>query len=166
MGFEEKRNAMLKKLSKIKRDKSIQRRVSAGKQHRTEAGNTYDSTSDISSKKEMKEIIVYGKESFFMRSIIQSLKSTYKISDFDNEEKACDYCLDNSISYVFLDMDEPTDWRLSTDLFTTIKTINRDVIFFLFTKDKLATPVRTLKKQGAHIITKPVSIGDLCKYLS
>ncbi len=164
MGFEEKKNAMLKKLGKIKRDKSIQRRV-ASSQQRMATGNTYDAPSASVEQKEKKKIIVYGKESFFMRSIIQSLKANYSISDFEDEEKACDFCLDNSIHYVFLDMDAPTDWRASTDLFTTVKTINRDVVFFLFTKDSNSVPVLTLEKQGAYIITKPVSIDDLRSYL-
>lgn len=81
-------------------------------------------------------------------------------------DNTCRFCIDKAISHVFLDMDSPPDWKLSTDLFTTVKTIKPDVTFLQLTCNPNSVPVKTLTKQGALALTKPVSFEELYKYLN
>jgi len=109
----------------------------------------------------MKEIILFAQKSLFAGNLLQTLSTSYSVTHIDDPEKACNYCLDNDINTILIDMDEPTDWKMSHDVFTTVKTINTGVMFFLITKDKDAVPVRTLAAQGAAVLSKPVNFEEL-----
>ncbi len=162
MGFEQNKQAILKNLSKVKREKSIARKAKSFNKDNTELLRA----KALEDNKERKTIILFGVENFFIRSITNSLKVAYTVRHFDNPEKACDYCIDFSVNYVFLDMDQPTDWRQSTDVFTTVKTINPAIKFFMFTSNPMDRSVQTLEAQGAIILNKPVSIEDIKVFLS
>lgn len=162
MNFEQNRKQMLAKLSKLKRENVIKRKVASAKK-KLAASDTQEI--EIPSSRVKRRIIVYGQDSYFLRSIKQRLSTVYEIIGFEDEELACDYCVSNDISYVFLEMDEPTDWRTSTDLFTNIKTLNPQVTMFLFTADVENHHVQTLVAQGATILTKPVNFDELFNLL-
>lgn len=162
MGFEQNRQELLKNLSKVKREKNVAKKAAAINREKTAALRS----TALENVKERETIIIFGIENFFIRSITNSLKLNYTVRPFDDAGKACDYCIDNSVNYVFLDMDEPTDWRQSTDVFTTVKTINPAIRFFMFTSRSMDKDVRTLEAQGAIIMNKPVSLEDIRGYIS
>lgn len=162
MGFEQNKQALLKNLSKVKREKTIARKAKAYSREKSELLKS----STLEPKQEKKTVIIFGVENFFIRSISNSLKLSYNVRHFDNPEKACDYCIDFSVNYVFLDMDAPTDWQKSTDVFTTVKTINPEIKFFLFTSRPFDRDVQTLEAQRAIVLEKPVSIEDVKSYIS
>ncbi len=157
--FEKRRKEMLSSLSKVKSQKIQEKKIA-----RKKVLNPSSNTITTPQKKEI-EIVVYGNESFFIRNLTQSLKSHYHITKFDNEEKACNYCIEKNINYILVDMDLPTDWRKSTDLFTTVKMGNPDAVFFLATSDYNSVPAQTLKNQGGKLFEKPLEINDLKSYI-
>lgn len=162
MGFEQNRQALLKNLSKVKRERTLERKSKAYNREKTQELRS----TALENKQEKKTIILFGVENFFIRSITNSLKLSYTVKHFDDPAKACDYCIDFSVNYVFLDMDAPTDWKQSTDVFTTTKTINPDIKFFMFSADPTERAVQTLEAQGAIVLKKPVSLEDIKAYLS
>ncbi len=159
MNFEKNRKELLEQLSHRRRDKSTQRK-SASAKSATKSKPTVSQEAGPS-KKIRKNILLYGLDSIFLRNILQTLKSTYSVSSFDNSDDACKSCLDNNISDVLLDMDTPTDWKMSTDVFTTVRTLHPDVKFYLFTKDRRSVPVQTLVAQGGILMPKPVHFEEL-----
>ncbi|MGD9202269.1 MAG: hypothetical protein PVI26_11945 [Chitinispirillia bacterium] len=165
MDFEQNRKAMLEELNKQKRERVIKRKVDSAKQRLGGERQNNVSYTDGAVKKR-KKIMIFGKKSYFIRGIVQGLQNSYDVTSFENHEKACDFCINNSISYVFLDMDEPTDWKESTDLFTTTKMMNKNVEMFLMTSDEFSTPVQTLVEKGGIVIKKPISVNELYGYLS
>jgi hypothetical protein len=58
-------------------------------------------------------------------------------------------------------MDLPTDWRMSTDVFTNTKMLKPAVKFVLLTKNPDSTPVRTIAAQGALVLAKPFKMEAL-----
>ena len=116
-------------------------------------------------EKEKKEIILFAKQSIFLRNLLQTIVSAYSVVNLDDPEKACDYCLDHNCTTVLLDMDEPTDWKMCHDVFTTIKTISADIHFVLLTKNSRSVPVKTLAEKGAAVVLKPVSFEELYSYI-
>lgn len=162
MGFEQNKQALLKNLSKVKREKTLARKAKAFNRDKTELLKS----KALETGQEKKTIILFGVENFFIRSITNSLKMSYNVRHFDDAGKACDYCIDFSVNYVFLDMDAPTDWKQSTDVFTTVKTINPAIKFFMFSSDPFERSVQTLEAQGAIALKKPVSLEDIRAYLS
>ena len=163
MDFEQTRRDVLNNLLKMKKEKGpATPRASPQKKPAIPPGSA-GTAGDPTQKK---QIVIYGKESLFLKNLIRGLKSHYVITSFDNEEKAYCYCIDNEIMHVLLDMDPPTDWRMATDVFTTIKTQKPDVHCILFTKKVTSVEVKRLVNQGAVIIVKPVSFEELHKQLS
>lgn len=154
MDFEKNRQQILDNLSKVKREKTVAKRAAV-------KSSVSGTTLAEAAIREKKCIILFGKQTFFLRSITSTLGANYRVEIFDNPEKACDFCLDNQVNFVFLDMDEPTDWRMSTDLFTTVKTVNPSISFFQFTARPAAVEVQTLEAQGAEILQKPVSLDSV-----
>ncbi|RPJ57847.1 MAG: hypothetical protein EHM12_08755 [Dehalococcoidia bacterium] len=163
MDFEQTRREVLNNLLKMKKEKRPATPIaSPQKKPAVQPGNV--STAGDPAQK--KQILIYGKESLFIKNTIQELKSRYIVTCFNDEEKACACCIDSGISHVLLDMDPPTDWRMATDVFTTIKTQKPDVHFILFTKKTTSVEVKTLANQGAAIIAKPVSFQEVHRQLS
>jgi PleD family two-component response regulator len=158
MNFEQNKKALLNKLSSMHRDNVLKKKEMSIK---IKNSQTRSSSNQPPTTKQKKEILVFGKESFFMKNFINTLKSSYEVSYQTDVDKACEYCLDKIIDHVLLDMDEPTDWRISTDVFTTIKTINPTVNFILLTGAPEAVPVKTLQAQKAIVVMKPVSMEEL-----
>lgn len=162
MDFEQNRREILDKLAEMRKDKKRRQPPPL----KSGPSRTTKRQKEPASEKVRKEIIFYGKMSLFLKNMIRTLTSTYTVSCFDNQDTACTYCIDNDISCILLDMDEPTDWKMSTDVFTTIKTLNPNVKFLLFAKKLNSTPVQTLISQGAIPFSKPVLFEDLYKCLN
>jgi len=163
MDFENKRKAMLKDLSKIQREKVIQKKIDAFKTKSMIAESAKAEGS--AQNKTKKNIIVFGNESFFLKDFLHSIKSVHTVTHFCDVDKACDFCVANSIQYIILDMDEPTDWKSSTNLLITVKMLNSSVKFILLTSNSETTQIKTLEAKGGKTVTKPVSIDILSRYL-
>lgn len=111
------------------------------------------------------EICIYGIKSTFIDILIDTMKKQFNMEFFDNAEEAFGFCIDNKVKIVLLDMDPPTDWKISTDVFTTIKTAKPGMHFILMTKSPHTTPVETLAALSADILIKPFGIDVLFKNL-
>ena len=111
------------------------------------------------------EIIVYGAKSPFMEGLLGALNKLCALEFFNDVEKATEYCIDHRVNTIILDMDIPTDWKMSTDVFTTVKTVNPKSHFILLSKTPEALPVATLTAQGAEVLMKPIGTDVLFKKL-
>lgn len=162
MDFEKNRREVLQQLSKMRQSKKGTKKAFTKK-----PGQKVSFSGDqvTISQKEKKEIILFAKQSVFIRNLLQTLSSSYSVVHLDNPEKACDHCLDHNCTAVLLDMDEPTDWKMSHDVFTTIRTINTDITFILLTKNSRVVPVKTLSAHGAAVVLKPVNFEELKSYI-
>jgi DNA-binding NtrC family response regulator len=114
---------------------------------------------------ERAEVIVYAQKSVFIDGLVQTLEKKYKVRIFSDVEEASAYCTEHLAENVILDMDLPTDWRMSTDVFTTVKTLRPDVHFMLCTKSPHAVWVETLAAQKAKVLVIPFSADELFAYL-
>ncbi|MBD3419179.1 MAG: hypothetical protein GF398_03575 [Chitinivibrionales bacterium] len=158
--FEDNRKAIMKQLSQIKRDKAMQKKARGTRSPAPEVSESR--TTPL----EKQKVIVYGKQSHFMRNFLYGIRGIFEETWFDDSEKAVNHCLDNTITSIILDMDEPTDWKMATDVFTNVKTINPAARIVLCTRDKAALPVETLAAQGGLIFEKPVDLEMLRELLS
>ncbi len=158
MDFEKNRREVLLQLSKMRPSEKGQQNLFKNKP--TQKVN-FSSKHVTISQSNKKEIILFAQKSLLVRNLLQTLSTSYSVTQIDDPEKACNYCLDKDINTILLDMDEPTDWKMSHDVFTTIKTINTKVMFILFTKDINTVPVRTLAAQGAAVLCKPIRFEEL-----
>lgn len=163
MNFKENKKRTLESLSKLMREKQNARKASIKRlQKEVGSNNSVESSGD----KDKPGIIVFGQNSFFLKRLIESLKSTYTVTHFDDIEEACDYCTSHTVSYILLDMDPPTDWKQSTDLFTNTKMVNPNTLIFLATGNKNWVPVGTLVHQGGILVEKPVNLNDISDYIT
>jgi len=163
MDFESKRKALLKDLSSLKRESSIKRKLSSIKNSKNTEENDPEQKPLVSHSKPA--IAVYGNQSFFMRSFLQSLKNLCDITFSEQNEQIINQCLEKSYSAILIDMDEPTDWRMSTDIFSSVKTINPHQRFALLTSKPDDPNVEVLLHRGAVLIRKPVNIGELMDFV-
>jgi hypothetical protein len=111
--------------------------------------------------KEKAEVIVYGAKSVFLDGLIEVMAKKFTVKYFNNSEEASMYCQDHLASRLVLDMDQPTDWKSSTDVFTTVKMVRPDMRIFVCTKNPDAVPVQTLVAQKAAVLTIPFSVDTL-----
>jgi hypothetical protein len=107
------------------------------------------------------EVAIYGAHSPFLDNFILDLKKKRHVAAFHEVEAAIGYCFDHPVRWVLLCMDPPTDWKMSTDIFTNVKMVKPDVRFILFTKTPAAVPVRTLAAQSAIVLVKPFKMDEL-----
>jgi hypothetical protein len=157
--FESKRQEMMRELSKRRRDNAVSRK--AASMHKM----TTDPVTVSMVPSERKKIAVYGADSYFIKNFITTLKLTNDVVYNSDVEKLITIVMDTQIMNVAVDMDEPTDWRMAVDTFTTIKTMNPAAVFYACTKDPTWVQARTLEKQGALIIKKPVDFDHLYKIM-
>jgi hypothetical protein len=106
-------------------------------------------------------IALYGAHSPFFDDLGVELKKMCDAASFQEVEAIIEYCADQPVYSVILDMDLPTDWRMSTDVFTNVKMLKPVVKFVLLTKNPESTPVRTLAAQGALVLAKPFKMDSL-----
>jgi CheY-like chemotaxis protein len=118
------------------------------------------------SKQAFPDVIVFGALSPFMEGLIDALEKKRPLEFFQDPGKATDYCLDHEVSNVILDMDLPTDWKMATDVFTTVRMMKTTLHFILLTKSPQSTPVETLAAQGVEVLTKPFGTDMLFKKLT
>jgi len=111
------------------------------------------------------DVIIFGAKSPFMEGLLDALKKQCALEFFDDVEKATEYCVEHAVNEIILDMDLPTDWKKSTDVFTTAKTVNPNIHFILLTKTPQAIPVATLAAQSAEVLVKPFGTDILFKKL-
>jgi hypothetical protein len=111
------------------------------------------------------DIVLFGEKTPFLDSLVEILDPKCVVKSFSNAEEAITYCLDNSLQKIILDMDPPTDWKMATDVFTTIRTINIGVQFILCTKSPQSTPVEILRAQRAEVLCKPFGVDALFQTL-
>ena len=104
---------------------------------------------------------IYGAASPLIDTIIVDLGKQRAIASFHDIEAAAAYCFDHAIRSIILDMDPPTDWKMSTDLFTTVKSVKPNVQFILLTMRPRSIPVETLAAQKAIVLEKPFTIATL-----
>jgi len=158
MDFEKNRRKMLEQPSKRQQ---VKQGINKAAPDKPLPKATFTGKKVTAPVKEKKEIILFAKQSLFLRNLLQKLAASCTVVHNDNPDKICDYCIDHNCKTVLLDMDEPTDWKMSHDVFTTIRTINPDVAFVLLTKNRRSVPVETLAVKGAAVVTKPVSFKEL-----
>jgi hypothetical protein len=156
--FEIKRQEMMRELSKRRRDNAVKRKVATMQKSNEQPAMT---TIPL----ERKKIAVYGADSFFIKNFLNTLKLTNEIFYNADVEKLTEMVLDTGIDNIAIDMDEPTDWRKSVDVFTTIKTINPNAKFYVCTKDPDWVQAKTLEKQGGMILKKPIDFDHLYRSL-
>lgn len=157
--FESKRQEMMRELSKRRRDNAVNRKVANMQKQVT------DQASVLITHVEKKRIAVYGADSFFIKNFITTLKLTNEVIYNSDVEKLITLVMDSDILNIAIDMDPPTDWRMAVDVFTTTKTVNPNAVFYACTKDPTWVQARTLEKQGALIIKKPVDFDHLYKIM-
>ncbi len=157
--FESKRQEMMRELSKRRRDNAVKRKVANMQKTTTEP------TTVSMVPAEKKRIAVYGADSFFIKNFITTLKLTNDVIYNSDVEKLIGMVMDTQIVNVAVDLDSPTDWRMAVDVFTTIKTMNPAAIFYACTKDPTRVQARTLEKQGALILKKPVDFDHLYRIM-
>jgi hypothetical protein len=107
------------------------------------------------------EVAIYGAHNPFLDDFVLDLRKERAIAAFHDVEAAIGYCFDHPVRSVLLCMDPPTDWKMSTDVFTNVKMMKPDVRFILLTKTPAAIPVRTLAAQSAIVLAKPFKMDDL-----
>lgn len=100
-----------------------------------------------------------------MRSFLESVKNLCDVTFSEQNEEIINQCLDKAYSVVIMDMDKPTDWKMSTDIFSSVKTINPHQRFALLTSSPDDPNVEVLIHKGAIIIRKPVNIGELIDFV-
>lgn len=161
MDFEKQRKNMLEKLSKVRREKVISRKVNTSKM-KTLSKSSQSTTNYVPKVK--KEVVIFGANSFFLRSFLQIVRGSYTVFHSDNLDTTCEYCINSNIDIVMLDMDEPTDSKIAVDVFTSLKTVNSEINIFLLCSNADSTAVQTLAAQGGIVITKPIEFDDLFAY--
>lgn len=163
MDFESKRKALLKDISSRRRDAVLKHRETSMKSKMTQNSDKTKVTSGTQHEKP--PVAVYGIQSLFIRSLLLSIQNQCEVKFSEKNEEIIEKCLDCDFSVVILDMDEPTDWRLATDVFTTVKTVKPDQRFLLCTKNKADLNVEVLEKRGAVVIKKPVDTNELMNFI-
>jgi hypothetical protein len=157
--FESKRQEMMRELSKRRRDNAVNRKIANMQKQVTET------TPVLVTPDEKKRIAVYGADSFFIKNFITTLKLTNEVVYNSDVEKLITMVMDTGILNIAIDMDPPTDWKMAIDVFTTIKTVNPNAVFYACTKDPTWVQARTIEKQGALIIKKPVDFDHLYRIM-
>jgi DNA-binding response OmpR family regulator len=111
-------------------------------------------------------IIIFGAQSAFMDGLLDTMHKKCAFACFHDPEKAIDFCLNNPINDIVLDMDPPTDWKLSTDVFSSVSMMKPAMHFILLSKSPQSTPVETLMAQNADVLVKPFGTDLLFKKLT
>jgi hypothetical protein len=157
--FESKRQEMMRELSKRRRDNAVARKVANMQKQVTEQ------TPVLVTPVEKKRVAVYGADSFFIKNFITTLKLTNEVVYNSDVEKLITLVMDTGIENIAIDLDPPTDWKMAVDVFTTTKTVNSTAVFYACTKDPTWVQARTLEKQGALILKKPIDFDHLYKIM-
>ncbi len=106
-------------------------------------------------------VVIFGTKCPFIDNLTEAVGKQQAVAPFSDIEAATDYCLNNPVRTVIMDMDPPTDWKMSTDLFTTVKTMKPAVRFVLLAAPPRSVPVQTLAAQSAVVLEKPFGIVKL-----
>jgi CheY-like chemotaxis protein len=112
-----------------------------------------------------KALVFFGAVSVFSRSLLESLEAAFEVKAFDDADEAVDYIVQWSPVGVVADMDPPSSWQKTTDVFTTSRTIGSNVPFILCTARPTDRDVRTLEAQRACVMAKPVSVDEVLQAL-
>jgi hypothetical protein len=107
------------------------------------------------------DVIVYGAKCEFVDNLAEAISKQQVVRAFYDVEAAIDYCLNKPVSTVIADMEPPTDWKMSTDLFTNVKMMKPKVHFILLATPPRSIPVQTLAAQSATVLEKPFGIAVL-----
>ena len=151
MNFQQNKKDVLRKLDEYKHLKA--------KKHE-ENPEVEQQTPNVDDDKEYR-VMLFCKKTDYMQTIIDKLNKTAPTISFDDSEQAIAFCYDNAIKLLVLDMDDPTDWKKSTDVFTGIKMLVTDSRIVCITKHPLSIPIQTLEAQKAIIIKKPFDMNHL-----
>ena len=157
MNFEQKRQAMLQKIKRMKEEK-CGFRVSSDYMSDVDGG-------EPAGEKNKKKLVFFGAKTSFAEIAVKKLEETCIVYSFDDGESATNFCIENSIKNVVLDMDAPTDWCEATDVFTAVKTSTPEAKFLLCTKDNESSHVRTIEASGGTIINKLLPLKELENFL-
>jgi hypothetical protein len=158
--FEIKRQQMMKELSRRKRESVVNRKVATMQKQ----NNEQLSISPVQHVQK-KKISVYGADCFFIKNFLNTLRLTNETVFNSDVDKLIEMVLDGEIGNIAIDLDDPTDWRKSVDVFTNVKTLKPDALFYICTKDPEWVQAKTLEKQGGVIVKKPVDFDFLYKIL-
>ncbi|MBN1983712.1 MAG: hypothetical protein JW795_19415 [Chitinivibrionales bacterium] len=165
MNFEQNRQNLLNKLSKVRREKIIDRKVNSSKLKSLQKEKNAIEYSAPSHKEKM-AVSLFGANSFFFRSLMQIMRASYNVFQSDNVDEICELSINQEVDHVLLDMDEPSKYTLATDVFNALKTINPKISLYLLTGDENSNHTQSLAAQGGIVITKPISFEDLYGYLN
>ncbi len=171
MDLEDKKKALLKQISSMHREKSVNRKNASAKVRLHEAAKKSKTAPVVIKKDEpqKKKVLLFGQPGLFLGTLKSTLTAYCDVEIFHNINKACEYVLSNHIPLVIMDMDLPNDWRECHDLFTTGKTMYPDIEYIIYQMNKTpAEEVQVLEKQGAHVVNKPVDghqLKDVVKHL-
>jgi hypothetical protein len=158
--FEIKRQQMMKELSRRKRESVVNRKVATMQKQ----NNEQLSISPVQHVQKKKNRCLWSRL-FFLKKFLNTLRLTNETVFNSDVDKLIEMVLDGEIGNIAIDLDDPTDWRKSVDVFTNVKTLKPDALFYICTKDPEWVQAKTLEKQGGVIVKKPVDFDFLYKIL-
>jgi PleD family two-component response regulator len=111
------------------------------------------------------KVLVFGERCAFVDGLIQTIEKKHRTRFFSNPDDACAYCLKYGTKVVIMDMDPPTDWKMSTDVFTTVRTSMPGVTVIICTKTPNEVHIQTLAAQNAVVLAIPFSSDILFRVI-
>ena len=111
------------------------------------------------------KIAVFSYSDMFARGLINALKPFAEAAQYKKADVLIDIAAKERQDCVILDMDNPTDWKMSHDVFTNIMMLEPQTAFVMYTVDKKNEPALVLEKKGALLLNKPVQILKLKEML-
>ncbi|MBD3317309.1 MAG: hypothetical protein GF344_16095 [Chitinivibrionales bacterium] len=158
--FEPKRKALLERLARMKGTKSGHRTATSGSRKTSRATAPSPNTCSLSPKR-CENIVLFGAPSLFLKNLASSLLGITNVTCCDDVDKMVQACLNCSPPIVILDIDEPTDWRGTTDVFTALSMELPETKILICAKDPFAPHPANLESRGAILLSKPVYTKDI-----
>ncbi len=106
-------------------------------------------------------VAVFATESPFIDELISIIGKKHPVRVFSDAEQMIAFCTAHPDLPAILDMDQPTDWKMSTDVFSAVKTINPGIRVILCTKNPSSHETQTLVSHKADVLAVPFSADQL-----
>ncbi len=104
---------------------------------------------------------LYCEHRVLSASLNGKLAGIVTLKSFTESSSMIDWVENQSPPFIMLDIDEPTDWRMSMDVFTNGSILVPDSKFLVHTKDPSGSISQQLMKKGAlALLRKPLNIQD------
>ncbi len=156
--FEENKRELLDKLRKQNTvRKPLKPAVMSKPVTRSATSNTQEVT---------KNVAIFSTSTLFSKSLIATIQGFAKGTQYTSPEKLLDSYETIKFEFIILDMDPPTDWKASHDVFSSISIIAPEAKCIMFSSNKDLAAAKVLEKKGALYLLKPVKsyqIKDIIK---